>query len=174
MMTENQKLASELLKIAKELYTGSDYIYDPEHKKHPSGGYHKTDKGWTKNDSNSDTSRSENKPKKSVKDMNYDEKGKLVRNYENTSPDVLDEVVDSSPYSDQWLLRVNVARHPNTSKDTLDKLSNDGDDRVRIEVLNNRNTSKSTVNKMKKDKNKSIQWAANRRSHYGEIGGFTL
>ncbi len=33
----------EKFRIAK-----GDYIYDPQHKKHPSGGYHKTEKGWSK------------------------------------------------------------------------------------------------------------------------------
>ena len=30
--------------IAKD----SDYIYNPDHKKHPSGGYHKTERGWSR------------------------------------------------------------------------------------------------------------------------------
>lgn len=44
------KIASELLKVAETLTAGSDYhyIYDPEHKKHPGGGYQKTEKGWQK------------------------------------------------------------------------------------------------------------------------------
>lgn len=38
-------------KIATDIITAeSDYVYDPEHKKNPGGGYQKTDKGWTKSD----------------------------------------------------------------------------------------------------------------------------
>ena len=36
------KIASAFLKA------NSDYIYDPDHHLHPSGGYHKTEKGWSK------------------------------------------------------------------------------------------------------------------------------
>jgi len=35
-------VARELNKIAKELVADYDYIYDPEHRKHPGGGYVKT------------------------------------------------------------------------------------------------------------------------------------
>jgi hypothetical protein len=43
-------IARELNKIAKELiaYKDYEYIYDPDHKKHPGGGYTKTEKGWQK------------------------------------------------------------------------------------------------------------------------------
>lgn len=53
--------------IAKD----SDYIYDPDHKKHPSGGYHKTEKGW---------SRIEEKKDESVKKNESVKKDKLVKN----------------------------------------------------------------------------------------------
>ena len=53
--------------IAKD----SDYIYDPDHKKHPSGGYHKTEKGW---------SRIEEKKDKLVKKNESVKKDKLVKN----------------------------------------------------------------------------------------------
>lgn len=44
------KMAKELNKMAKVLIADKDYhyIYDPEHKKHPGGGYVKTEKGWQK------------------------------------------------------------------------------------------------------------------------------
>jgi hypothetical protein len=42
-------IAKELNKIAKELVADDyEYIYDPDHKKHPGGGYTKTEKGWQK------------------------------------------------------------------------------------------------------------------------------
>jgi hypothetical protein len=44
MENVNIRIARELNKIARELVADKDYkyIYDPEHKKHPSGGYVKT------------------------------------------------------------------------------------------------------------------------------------
>ena len=46
---KNLRIAEELIEAAKDLiFADNDYIYDPDHKKHPSGGYHKTEKGWSK------------------------------------------------------------------------------------------------------------------------------
>lgn len=43
------KIAQELLRVAETLIAGDyHYIYDPDHKKHPGGGYQKTEKGWQK------------------------------------------------------------------------------------------------------------------------------
>lgn len=45
------RIASELLRIAKVLLAVKDYeyVYDPDHKKRPSGGgWQKTEKGWQK------------------------------------------------------------------------------------------------------------------------------
>ena len=56
--------------IAKD----SDYIYDPDHKKHPSGGYHKTERGW---------SRIEEKKDKLVKKDESVKKHKLVKKDES-------------------------------------------------------------------------------------------
>lgn len=46
----NLRIAKELNKIAKAIIADKDYhyIYDPDHKKHPGGGYVKTEKGWQK------------------------------------------------------------------------------------------------------------------------------
>ena len=52
---KNLKIARELFKIAEDLvYADSDYIYDPDHKQHPGGGYHKTEKGWSNLDEKSE------------------------------------------------------------------------------------------------------------------------
>ena len=56
--------------IAKD----SDYIYNPDHKKHPSGGYHKTERGW---------SRIEEKKDKLVKKDESVKKHKLVKKDES-------------------------------------------------------------------------------------------
>lgn len=46
---------SEISKIAKIIIADSDYVYDPEHKNNPGGGYHRTEKGWSKQDWNGQT-----------------------------------------------------------------------------------------------------------------------
>ena len=46
-MTDNIKMAGELLSAAKQILA-ADYVYDPSHKKKPrGGGWHKTEKGWS-------------------------------------------------------------------------------------------------------------------------------
>mgnify|MGYP007037139444 CR=1 FL=1 len=42
MNKKTLRIAEELVKTAEDLiFADSDYIYDPDHKKHPGGGYHK-------------------------------------------------------------------------------------------------------------------------------------
>ena len=50
MNRENQRIAKEILLIAKELLAseGYEYIYDPTHKKHPGSGFERTPKGWSR------------------------------------------------------------------------------------------------------------------------------
>lgn len=50
MNRENQRIVKEILLVAKELLAseGYQYIYDPEHKKHPEGGFKRTPKGWSR------------------------------------------------------------------------------------------------------------------------------
>ena len=48
---ERLKIAKEIIKIAEDLvFADSDYIYDPDHKQHPGGSYHKTPAGWSNKD----------------------------------------------------------------------------------------------------------------------------
>lgn len=76
---ERLKIAEEIIKIAEDLvFADSDYIYDPDHKRHPGGGYHKTEKGWSKsdgkgeNEGKSNTNHSVKKPEKKKKyDADY-------------------------------------------------------------------------------------------------------
>lgn len=50
------------------------YIYDPDHEKKPSGGYHKTEKGWSK----VDTSDKENEDSKIIPETRRKETQKIV------------------------------------------------------------------------------------------------
>ena len=46
---KNQKIAKELLRMAKELLAEEyQYQYDPKHESRPAGNWEKTEKGWDK------------------------------------------------------------------------------------------------------------------------------
>ena len=110
------RIAEELVKTAEDLiFADSDYIYDPDHKKHPGGGYHKTEKGWSKIEEKKEKSTS------SPKIEMTDEQKKL------------DEMANSKDLD----VREAVAKNPNTSPKTLDKLSNDDEFIVKFRVINN-------------------------------------
>jgi len=170
-------IASELVKIAKELMADSDYIYDPEHKKHPSGGYTKTEKGWTKNKKEETNSSGESKkvaPKtkmtdeqkhldKLSKSKDSDERLSVAEN-ENTSPDILDKLSQDENNE----VRYSVSCNEKTKSETLDKLSNDKDVNVRLGVANNNSTSTETLDKMSNDKKWSVRYYVAQNPHTHE------
>ena len=120
MNKKTLRIAEELVKTAEDLiFADSDYIYDPDHKKKPSGGYHKTEKGWSKVEEKKDKSIS------SPKVEMTDEQKKL------------DEMANSKIV----LTRMNVAENEDTSPKTLDRLSNDENADIRGGVANNWNTA---------------------------------
>ena len=48
-MEKSIQASRDIFRVAKALFAGRDYIYDPDHKKRPEGGgWEKTEKGWTK------------------------------------------------------------------------------------------------------------------------------
>ncbi len=104
-MKENIKIAKRLINIAKALVADSDYIYDPEHKKHPKGGYQKTEKGWGK---------------KKVKEDN--------RQYRMTNQQMQ---LDDKSKSNDVNIRKSVAKNSLSSRETLDRLSKDSNGDVR-------------------------------------------
>ena len=78
-MTDNIKMASELLLAAKQILA-ANYVYDPDHKKKPRGGsWHKTTKGWSnvKEKGKSDEDRPTSKGTASSK-KDYDEMKKSI------------------------------------------------------------------------------------------------
>lgn len=90
-MTDNIKMAGELLTAAKQILV-ADYVYDPGHRSKPRGGsWHKTDKGW------SDIKEQEN-----------------LANSSSTSPEMLDRLSRGGTFT-----RINVALNRNTSGSTL-------------------------------------------------------
>ena len=65
----------------------------------------------------------------------------------NTSKETLEKLSNDENNS----VRCDVANNPNTSIEVLEKLSNDEDYSVRCDVANNPNTSKETLEKLSND-----------------------
>lgn len=74
---------------------------------------------------------------------------------DNASPDVLTQLADTN----NWQVKISVARHINTPSDTLEKLSNDSDD-IRQVVATNSSISSTTLEKLLQDVNKQVRAAA--------------
>ncbi len=77
MNQKNLKAARQVMAIARELIASSDYIYDPKHEKHPGGGYHQTEKGWSKVKEQSDGDKA--KPKTEGGRSGHDAQKKRVK-----------------------------------------------------------------------------------------------
>jgi hypothetical protein len=170
MNKKTLRIAEEILKAAENLIFADDvtYIYDPDHKKHPGGGYHKTEKGWSKVEENKD------KPKEQY-EIDWDK----AKN-KNTTPNELDELAKSkhsfvrmdvannpntssqtlallSDETENMNVLYGVARHNNTTTDILEKLSNHPNNDVRKWVAFNPNTSPKTLEKLSQDKNIDVK-----------------
>ena len=138
------RIAEEVLKVAEELVFADDYeyIYDPDHKKRPGGGYIKTENGWSKG----------KKEKEESKGKTTD---KSAPNVEMTSQQKeLDEKSNSDDFNDVLMVAINSNTHPST----LNKLSK-GKAKIRSAVARNSNTSQSTLRKLSKDKSKEVRGA---------------
>ena len=155
------KIAKELVRIAKQLLADTDYIYDPEHKKKPAGGYHKTEKGWSKLEQKKENKsvKTENKgisdrQKNEIDSLSHDDKWELAKSKEAT-PEILDYLSNDKSVD----IQRNVAKNPNTSSKTLDRLSH-GDWTVRSGVVYNPNTSNETLQELSHDLDQEINMNA--------------
>lgn len=108
MENKDLKIAKELLKVAKELIADKDYqyIYDPDHKKHPGGGYEKTEKGWQKGKqdkaeqkSKESTPAKKSKWKAKVQGLSEKAKSKMAQDT-NCPSKILDELVEKADAND--------------------------------------------------------------------------
>ena len=140
-MNNNVKLAKRLLKIAKALVADSDYIYDPEHKKHPGGGYHKTENGWSKSEQKQENNGNSNAPK------NYaDEQMKAVHK------EFQEEYNDGHPKSDRhWAVMLcDKDMHPKDLHQFAQEITSNTVDQSDFEesaksIVRNPNTSDETL-----------------------------
>ena len=190
MNMKNLRIAEELIEAAKDLmFAANEYIYDPDHKKHPSGGYHKTEKGWSKIEEKKEKSTSSPKVEMNSKQIKLDklsngniyDRNSVSYNLE-THPSTLDKLskdkdegirlnvagnprtspktLDKLSKDKELSVRLNVAQNHNTSSKTLDNMADDKDYRVQLSVINNQNTSKDTLKKLSKNKSLSISLPA--------------
>ena len=95
MNKKTLRIAEEILRTAEDLiFADSDYIYDPDHKKHPGGDYHKTEKGWSKVEKKKEKSTSSPKiemtdEQKKLDEMANSENLFVVIEYVAKNPNIL-------------------------------------------------------------------------------------
>ena len=156
-------IAKELNKMAKELIADDyKYIYDPDHKKHPGGGYVKTEKGWQKGKQDKEQEKNENDKvdeKKSqwqvkVQKISSETKEKIAKDKQCPS-----KILDFLAKDEDNHVRFLVAGNQNTSTETLDKLANEKNYQIRWEVAENPNTSAKTLSKLSEDENEGVYQA---------------
>ena len=142
------KIAEEILKAVEDLiFADSDYIYDPEHKKHPSGGYHKTEKGWSKVEEKKDKSISSPKVEMTVEQKKLDEY--VTKEINEYKPD------SKGTYSINEKLW-NIAKNPETHLSTLWKLSDYPRIYIRESVAGNENCSIELLEKLSNDESGNV------------------
>lgn len=179
MNMKNLKIAEELVKTAELILADSDYIYDPDHKKHPGGGYHKTEKGWSKLDEKEEEGGSSNKSTEKKDDGNSGDKKetsekpnknkvtrKVIEDKVNSLPKEKKQEIAEDEKAPKMLLdilsndddcKLSVASNKSTHTKTLDKLATDKDNNVRNQVALNENTSAETLDKLSNDKDKWLR-----------------
>ena len=172
MNIKKLKIAEEIIKTAEQLMFADDYeyIYDPDHKKNPGGGYVKTESGWSKGKENKDENKQEKKDEK-VTDNENNSKQKITRqNIEyklktfssdkikkmSEDKDAPSLLLDILSYNENDSIRRNVASNESTHEKTLDRLANDKNFWVRKDVAKNKNTSKKTLAKLSEDENPNV------------------
>lgn len=131
---------------------GPDYIYDPDHEKKPSGGYHKTEKGWSKKEEKEDATSVE----MTDEQKKLDEKSKSpkvqhrisVAKNKKTHPKTLAELA-----KDEFeAVRVEVAGNPKTPSAVLDELAKEDYSQIKSNVASNPNTSPETLDKLSEER----------------------
>ncbi len=156
MNIERLKIAEEVVKIAEEVVfaaAGSpppkdddyEYIYDPDHKKHPGGGYQKTEKGWSKIDDkkeNGDGSQSKQKQD----EKNEEKLNKLPKNKHQEVSKKVNNAVQNLKHAD----KVKISGDTKCPPKLLDILANDEDQDIQLNVAKNTSTSAKTLDKLSK------------------------
>jgi len=135
-----------------------EYIYDPDHKKHPGGGYTKTEKGWQKGKKEEDKEE-KSKSTESVSDEfafnpdkdDYHEMAEKIESVEDS--DKLAKLAEH----ETWQVRKMVAHNKHTSPETLAKLAKDENYNVRCLAALNDNTPDQSLIDLCSDENKVVK-----------------
>ena len=148
MNKKTLRIAEEILRTAEDLiFADADYIYDPDHKKKPGGGYHKTEKGWSKKEEKKDKSTSSPKVEMTDEQKKLDEYvTKEINEYKPDSKGTF------TIYENLW----NIANNPKTHLSTLWKLSDFPDSATRKKVAGNENCSVELLDKLSNDKDENV------------------
>ena len=136
------RIAEIANKIAKELVADYEYIYDPDHKKHPGGGYQKTEKGWQKG--------KEENPQKKVNP--YPASNCFDNARVTDDPKLLEKLSKHEHYR----IRENVVHNPHTPEHVLRNLGSDDAFQVRAQVAGNRRTPQDVLEKLSHEKENYI------------------
>ena len=160
----NLKSYLKLIKIAFNLVKADeDYIYDPKHEKNPGGGYHKTDKGWSKKEQGDN----QNKKKRQIKQEFSPEVKKLIE-LSKSEDKGHRQFVGCDPRTPQFVLRklaededdgvrANVGMNPNIPHDLAEKLSNDESNKAKSGLALNSHMFPDILMKLSNDKSIAIR-----------------
>lgn len=163
-------IQKNILKIANKILADYDYIYDPDHKKNPGGGYERTEKGWSKDKSE------KSKGSRGVK-MTNEQKSwhELAVKGDRKQRETIAQLRFVHPFTLDVLsrdekngyLRAMVAGNELASPKTLKRLSGDSDSRVRIEVGANPTSTFEIQKNLSEDRDEDVRAgvAANRKIH---------
>lgn len=179
MNKKTLRIAEELVKTAEDLIFADDYeyIYDPDHKKNPGGGYIQTESGWSKGkkDDEEETSSPKdeaNNEQKQLENKTNNKKEQINKKIEETVSKIPEEKIKEiakdkeapSPIleflskSKNPKIRELIAGNKSTPTGVLDKLSKDTDKYVRYSVAKNENTPVETLEKLSKDEDEEVKF----------------
>ena len=178
-MNTNQLISRKINRIANILILAEkpEYVHDPDHKKHPGGGYTKTEKGWTLIKKERPTKENSSKRLETIKALSVREQLSIAENPKTSIEDFLillglstkknwtpipnaiaqnkktpAKVLESLVEANDYEVCTSVAANPNTPQRLLEKLSNDSRAGVREEVAKNPNCSLKTLKRLSDDK----------------------
>lgn len=155
------RIAKNLLALAKALLGAKeDYIYDPEHKKHPGGGYTKTPRGWTL--------KKKPRPMRKQSPARIETTRKTeIANDPQTPPEVLEALSKDKNVR----VRARVALNNKTPLETLKELSTDNQRIVRAAVARNERTTSKMLRTLAQDKSVLVrkEVAGNQKTPVGVL-----
>lgn len=151
--------SGKLNRIAKRLLAEKTYIYDPDKKRRPGGGYRETEKGWVidtpskkKAPSKSKSTKPSKSVSRSVTSLPLKQQQSLAR---GSKTDV--KTLISLASSKDYRIRATVAKNLNTPQGVLNKLAEDEHYITRNQVAKNPGAGSDALTKLAADKTVSVR-----------------